>query len=389
MLASLSAPEHFKEEQLAAPEQVTIEPFAVTQQVAAEPVAEPEPVASEDPVVQAEEASTDARPVLDAGEAAELPSTYRAEMPLISALPAQLRQGDLAMLGDLHKRLGDEVSDGESGLRAWGRVLRADANIRQPGAISPRSNGHLDGFQVGHDLYADQGVKAGVYVGQLEGHMSVEGRADGAEHHSAGFNRLQSRYLGVYGTWQDAAGLYADSVLQFADYRSQLHAADDTQATVKGDGWLASLEVGKTFAINSQWQIEPQAQVIYRRISLDDTALSLARVQHQAQDDWTLRLGMRIKASLATSVGVFQPYGRINVYKASRTTDVARFITPAATTDVRTQGGHTTTELAAGGTLQLNPRTSLYGEVGQRWANGGDARVKGGLQASVGIKVYW
>ena len=34
--------------------------------------------------------------------------TYRAEVPLVAALPAQFRQPDLAMLGNLHRRMGDE-----------------------------------------------------------------------------------------------------------------------------------------------------------------------------------------------------------------------------------------------------------------------------------------
>ena len=36
--------------------------------------------------------------------------TYRAEVPLFAALPAQLRQADLAMLGNLHRRVGDEAA---------------------------------------------------------------------------------------------------------------------------------------------------------------------------------------------------------------------------------------------------------------------------------------
>ena len=319
----------------------------------------------------------------------DLQLSYLPEMPLVSALPAQLRQGDLTMLGDLHKRMGEEASDAGNELRAWGRFVRADSHIRQTGTVAPQSRGHLDGFQVGHDLYAAQGAKAGVYLGQLEGNMSVNGLADGLGYQSAGFNRLQSRYLGVYGTWHDIQGLYVDGVVQRAGYRSQMHTADGSQARVKGDGWLASLEFGKAFAIDSQWQIEPQAQIVYRHICLDDTALGMATVQHKVENDWTVRVGMRIKANLDTSAGLFQPYGRINIYKGSRTADGARFITPVATTEIRTQGGYTSTELAAGGTLQCSKRASLYGEVGQRWASGGETRVKSGLQASAGLRLHW
>ncbi len=269
-------------------------------------------------------------------------------------------------------------------------VTDAVFEITQQGTVSPESSGHLTGFQAGLDLYADQSVKAGIYVGQLEGDMSVKGFASGQERKYVGFNNLRTRYLGVYGTLQDQSGLYADVVLQGADYRSDLHTAGDTaQARTKGSGWLVSLEMGKAFELSSHWKIEPQAQIIYRKLSIDDTALSLATVKPRADDDWTLRLGARIKGSFTTSAGVLQPYGRVNIYRASNTTDVASFITPAAVTDIKAQGGYTATELATGASLQINRRTSIYGELGKLWASGGDSRIKSGLQASVGVKVQW
>ncbi|WP_080571242.1 autotransporter-associated beta strand repeat-containing protein [Comamonas testosteroni] len=323
-------------------------------------------------------------------------TAYRAEVPLLSALPAQLRQADMAMLGDLRKRMGDEgtqattSSDSGASRRVWGRILRTDPKIRQQGTVSPESSGHLTGFQAGLDLYADQSIKAGIYVGQLEGDMSVKGFASGEDRKYVGFNNLRTRYLGVYGSWQDASGLYADAVLQGADYRSDLRTAGDTaQARTKGSGWLASVEMGKPFAVSSNWQIEPQAQIIYRKLSIDDTALSLATVKNKADDDWTVRLGARIKGNFATGAGVLQPYGRINVYRASNTTDIASFVAPGGTTDIKARGGYTATEMAAGASLQINPRTSVYGELGKLWANGGDSRVKSGVQASIGVKVQW
>lgn len=323
-------------------------------------------------------------------------TAYRSEVPLLSALPAQLRQADMAMLGDLRKRMGDEgtqattSTDAGASRRVWGRVLRTDPKISQQGTVSPESSGHLTGFQAGLDLFADKNLKAGIYVGQLEGDMSVKGFASGIQRNYVGFNNLRTRYLGVYGTWQDESGLYADAVLQGADYRSDLRTAGDTaQARTKGSGWLASLEMGKPLALSSNWQIEPQAQIIYRKLNIDDTALSLATVKNKADDDWTVRLGARIKGNFTTGAGVLQPYGRINVYKASNTTDIASFAAPGGSTDIQAKGGYTATEMAAGASLQINQRTSIYGELGKLWANGGDSRVKSGVQASIGVKVQW
>lgn len=317
---------------------------------------------------------------------------YREEVPLISALPAQLQQSDLAMLGDMRKRMGDGVAqrEGDSGRRVWGRVLRTDPKIRQQGTVNPESTGHLTGFQAGLDLYADQNLKAGFYVGQMEGDMSVSGFASGVDRKHVGFNNLRSRYLGVYGTWQNASGLYADAVLQGADYRSRLNTASTgQQASVSGNSWLASLEVGQSFALNSSWQVEPQAQLVYRKMNLDDTVLRLSDVKNHTKGDWTMRLGARIKGSFATSAGLLQPYGRFSIQASNSTTNVASFIVPAATTDISVKNGYTSTELAAGTSLQLNPRTSLYGELNKVFSAGGNTRLSSGLQASAGVRVLW
>lgn len=321
-------------------------------------------------------------------QGARLQSSYRAEVPLISALPAQLRQADMGMLGDMHQRLGDAPGGAGNDRRAWGRMLRTDPGIRQQGSVNPQSSGHLTGFQTGLDLYADKNVHAGFYLGQLRGDTGVKGLAGGSADKYVGFNRLQGRYLGLYASWLGEKGLYADTVLQWADYRNHLHTQESHAAT-KGRSRLASLEIGQPFGIDSRWQIEPQAQLVYRQISLDDTALSQATVQHKTPSDWTLRLGARLKGSFTTSAGVLQPYGSVNIYRSSNTSDVARFVVPAATTDIHTQGGHTSTALAAGATLQLNPRTSFYGELSRHRANGGQSRVKSGVQATAGVKLRW
>lgn len=321
--------------------------------------------------------------------------TYRNEVPLLSALPAQLRQSDMAMLGDLHKRMGDElgsnaaVAANDTGRRVWGRVLHTEPSIRQQGTVSPQSDSNMTGFQAGLDLYTDPRFKLGFYVGQLEGNMHVRGFASGVQNKYVGFNSVRSRYLGMYGTWQDASGLYADGVLQKTEHRSDLRSLDGASARTKGDGWTASLEVGKTVELGSRWQMEPQAQIIYRSLSLDDTQLRLAQVKNHVDDDWTLRLGVRVKGSFATSAGMLQPYGRLNLYHSSGGTNVATFGAPGGSSDIVAKGSYLSTEIAAGATLHLSKNTSFYGELGAQQAHGGGARVSSGIQASMGVKVRW
>ncbi|MGO4393296.1 autotransporter outer membrane beta-barrel domain-containing protein [Variovorax sp. M-6] len=322
--------------------------------------------------------------------------TYRAEVPLFAALPAQLRQADLTMLGNLHRRVGDELApaaaasagDPAGGRQAWARAVYSDLDIRQEGVAAAHSQGHVSGVQAGTDLLATGGWRAGIYVGTLDGNADVVGNARGLVA-AVGSNDLQSRYLGGYATWMGADGLYADAVLQGGRHSYTVQPQGNLNAEGKSNSLTASIEAGKSFVLAEGWTIEPQAQLIYQRNRFDDVLIGGARVSQDADGGWIGRLGVRIKGDVATAAGRLQPYGRVNVYQAGSGTDVATFIGPAASTRIASATGYTSTELAAGMTLALTPTATLYGEVGQLYNTGGDAKVKSSLQGSIGMRLSW
>ncbi|UST53977.1 autotransporter outer membrane beta-barrel domain-containing protein [Comamonadaceae bacterium OTU4NAUVB1] len=342
--------------------------------------------------------SATVRPGPAAPAGAPVPS-YRAEVPLFAALPQQLRQADLAMLGNLHQRIGDEpagraaatgtATDADGRRRsAWGRVISTRIDVRQQGTVDPSSRGRVDGFQAGADLFAAGDWRAGVYVGQLDGRVATSGFAGGTRG-GVGANDLRSRYLGAYGTYMNASGFYADAVLQAGDHRVNAEPLGNATAPVRGDSVLASIEAGQSFALGRGWRVEPQVQLIHQRIDLDDTALSGATVRHDAGNGWIARVGVRLKGEVTTAAGPLWPYARVNVYGASHGTDIARFAGPAAATDIATRTGGTWAEAAVGGTLALGRTWSVYGEAGRLASAGGDTRVKSGVQGSVGVKARW
>jgi len=319
---------------------------------------------------------------------------YRAEVPLLAALPAQLRQASVAMLGNQHQRVGDEgaplagsaASAGKRG--AWGRIVVTDLELLQKGVVAPHSSGHLTGFQAGTDLWTSAEWHAGLYAGQLDGKARVSGFARGVSG-PVGSNDLRSQFLGGYASYANADGLYADAVVQAGRHRYT--AAPDSNLPVSGKGrsLVASIEVGQSFALSERWEIEPQLQLVHQRLALDDTQISGARVQQRTANDWLVRAGVRVKGKFATGAGILQPYARVNVYQAGGSSDIARFIGPAAATDIASGGRHAFSELAAGLTLTMSPNTSVYGELGRLWAGGGNAKQKSSAQGSLGLRVRW
>ncbi|WP_260396857.1 autotransporter outer membrane beta-barrel domain-containing protein [Variovorax sp. KBW07] len=336
---------------------------------------------------------------------------YRSEVPQYAALPAQLRQASLAMLGNMHQRAGDDdvraasgkptdadstsTTDIGSQRRAWGRVISTNLDIRQSGTVSPQSHGRLDGFQAGTDLLSVRNWRAGVYVGQLDGEMGVSGSVRGVQNLHVGGSSLHNQYLGAYGTYASDNGLYADAVLQsgrhsysFVNPLTQSGSA----GAGKGQSLLASVEVGQSFELGGtgNWKVEPQLQLTHQRLSLDDATLAgSTQVRQRPDSAWLARLGVRVKGEVGMGAGRLQPYARFNLYRASNGNDVASFSASGARTAINSSTGGTSTELAAGATLALTPVFGLYGELGKLWSAGGDTRVKSSVQASAGARVLW
>jgi fibronectin-binding autotransporter adhesin len=300
------------------------------------------------------------------------------------------------MLGDLRKRVGDDDVKGSattptgSDRRAWARVLSTDIDIQQGGTVSPTSKGRLTGFQAGTDLLTTQNVRAGLYVGQLDGDASVNGFASGVNNLRTGRTDLRSQYVGVYGTYTADSGLYADVVVQSGRHRYTVQSNIGTGAEGKGNSLLGSIEVGQSFELaGSGWRIEPQLQLIHQHLDLGNSTILGAVVQPDADSGWIARAGVRVKGEIDTAMGALQPYGRFNVYKTSSGTDVARFLNGATRTGIAAPTGGTSTELAGGFTLALGQTTSLYGEIGKLWSSGGDAKVKSSINGSLGVRVKW
>ncbi|MET3654913.1 outer membrane autotransporter protein, partial [Dyella japonica] len=223
--------------------------------------------------------------------------TYRVEVPLLAALPAQLRRADLAMLGNLQRRIGDEAPAGSTDAvdasehRTWARVVYADVGATQPGIAQARADGSVSGLQVGTDLWVNDAWHAGVYLGYLNGSSDVTGNARG-EIAPVGSDRLRAHYLGAYATWMDMSGWYVDGVLQGVSQRYDVRPNITRAVSGKGDGFMASVEAGKAYALVDRWSVEPQVQVAYQHNSIDDLMLSGARVQQEAASGWIARLGV-------------------------------------------------------------------------------------------------
>lgn len=313
---------------------------------------------------------------------------YRPETALYSALPEQISQADLLMLGDYRQREGDSTATAGVGSGLWVRAMNADMRIRQSGTVAPSGSLRLSGLQVGADLWRRGNWRAGAYVGYLYGHAQVSGAVDGGNG-TAGRNTLDGGFVGGYGTYLAANGGYADLVLQGAWHALTLDSTDNGSSTTSSPTLSASLELGRPFAVGN-WQIEPQVQVVRQWLQVENSSVSGATtVSVDAGRVWLARAGLRFKTSYRTSVGRFEPYARAALYRASAGNCVSTFSTASVNTTISGSMAYTSTRLAGGATLALTDQSSVYGEVGRLWSDGGTTGLSAPVQASLGVRTRW
>lgn len=324
----------------------------------------------------------------DTGNKTKPKTAYRREVPLLSAVGAQLRQADSLMLADMHKRIGATPAPDER--KAWGRVIANRSDIRQSGVADVRSKGNYAGLQLGSDVWTSNGLRVGGYLGYLHGNLDVDGFASGVDG-KVGKNSTKSYFLGAYGNYTRDSGTYLDVVLQGARHNADIKPDNASNSKQKGHGITASVEVGQPFALGSRsWKFEPQAQIMHQWLDLNDIDISgNTKVRQDHDNAWLFRLGGRLEGNYPVNKGVLRPYARLNFFYSPNGADTSSFATKAASTTLRTGASHANTEMAIGGSYEITDKVKAYGEIGHTWSNGNDAHVKSPVNGSVGLRVNW
>ena len=168
------------------------------------------------------------------------------------------------------------------------------------------SLGVLGGSAGPHFDYSFLGLQAGMDFYRQD-------RPDGSRDHAGGYfaigtNRGQVTHfdgregnsdfaaytLGGYWTHFGPTGWYTDAILQgtFYDINSTANRGLPTFKT-QGQGFAASLETGYPFKFAGGWFIEPQAQLVFQNININDANDIAAQVRFADVNSLAGRIGAR------------------------------------------------------------------------------------------------
>ena len=320
--------------------------------------------------------------------AASLP-LYRPEVPVYAAAPRGAAIIARQALGTFHQRQGDQqLLKGQGGVPAsWGQAYGGNLRQQWSGTVAPSLDGDLYGFKVGQDLYAkvsDGGYRhhVGVYVSHSRLEGDIKGFALAREDRSVGDLRLDGDSVGGYWTLVGPARGYVDAVVQYTRLDGRARSDRGDQLDIDGDAWSASLESGYPIPLSERWSLEPQAQLIAQKVSLDSANDSVSHVSHDAQVELTGRLGMRLEGAFTGRGGhLLQPYAQLNLWHGDGGRDTLTF---DDVDKIKTDYRYTSVQLEGGVVAQVNPALSLHGGV--QYSSNLDSRQQEASGVNLGVR---
>lgn len=314
---------------------------------------------------------------------------YRIEVPVYSALPPVAEHLAMTTLGTFHERRGEQslLSDTEMS-PVWGRIFGQDTKMGWSGTVSPSFDGTLFGLQAGFDLFgretASGGIdRAGLFVayGSMKG--DVRGQALGQNDLSVGKLDINGTSVGGYWTRIGQGGWYLDGVLMATFFGGNAASSRDIGIDVGGTGVTASLEGGYPIALAQGWTLEPQAQLVWQHLSLDDTNDRFSSVSFGTDSSVTGRLGARLQGETTLNGMALQPYLKANIWHDFGGTDTVSF----DTTDIATEGRSTSFEFGGGVVAKVTDKVSIFATGDYTTNLGGDKRRI--LEGNLGFSVKW
>jgi len=333
---------------------------------------------------------------------------FRDETPAVAVFPVLGWRTALASLPNLSSRFRNQ-SDSEGEQRS---ARLASLNERLDGMISPKTSVKKDiwadifsegskfksgdaantgfdttttGAQAGIDFLARENAAgrrsyAGVYLA----HASSGGDVL-RQNNRIGSIDFDNTSVGVYFTQYTPRGWYVDGVAQYSRLHNLKTRINGDTINTDGASYTLSIEGGRQLNRTGKFIIEPQAQLIYSRNSVDDAELSdSTQINISTLNAVTGRLGVRIHANPQRNKR-FLPWLRANLWHTLN--DDSKIRSGGST--LSTPIGSTIGEIQLG--VSSNPRNngawSFHGSVGYQADLGGPQYS--GWKGTIGLRKGW
>ncbi|MBV7575339.1 autotransporter outer membrane beta-barrel domain-containing protein [Pseudomonas sp. PDM32] len=195
---------------------------------------------------------------------------------------------------------------------------------------------------------------------------------------------LQGQNLGAYWSLTGPQGWHVDLTASGGRVSGVSRNEQGTRRATEGSAMTLSVEGGFPIGLGENWVIEPQAQLINQRITLDTPYAGSGNASSSDLTSWSGRVGAHLKGSYDISGMPVEPYVRTNLW---HTVYTGNTVTLDQVDKISSSRKSSTVELGLGLVARVTPTVSLY--VSADYSSDVDDNDLNGLIGSLGVRMRW
>ncbi|WP_053188177.1 autotransporter domain-containing protein [Pseudomonas thivervalensis] len=193
---------------------------------------------------------------------------------------------------------------------------------------------------------------------------------------------LKGSSLGAYWSLTGPAGWHVDLSASGGRVNGYSRTEQGQRQATEGHAVTLSVEGGFPIGISTHWVVEPQAQLINQRVTLDTP-----NAENGTGDElssWSGRVGARLKGSYQVNGLGVEPYLRTNLW---HTVQNAGTVSLDKVDKISSSRKSSTVEVGLGLVARVTPTVSLY--VSADYSSDVDDNDLNGVITSMGVRMRW
>ncbi|MFZ3283743.1 autotransporter domain-containing protein [Pseudomonas sp.] len=315
----------------------------------------------------------------------ETTAWYRADVPVMT-LPTTVITPEPQRFSPRGTRLIAEDLAPSAWDELYGRSARqAQTDVLSSGFATPGS-GDFKGPAVLTLQSASHTQKIGLIGGlnqiQANGNGLITTRA--LSDPSSDTLNLQGQSLGAYYSLIGAQGWHVDLSASGGRVSGFSRNEQGARQATEGSAMTFSVEGGYPIGLSENWVVEPQAQLINQRITLDTPYAGSGNASSTDLSAWSGRVGARLKGSYDLNGLPVEPYVRTNLW---HTVYTGSTVTLDQVDKISSSRKSSTVELGLGLVARVTPAVSLY--VSADYSSDVDDNDLNGIIGSLGVRMRW
>lgn len=195
---------------------------------------------------------------------------------------------------------------------------------------------------------------------------------------------LQGQSLGAYYSLIGAQGWHVDLSASGGRVSGFSRNGQGARQATEGSAMTFSVEGGFPIGLSDNWVVEPQAQLINQRITLDTPYAGSGNASSSDLTAWSGRVGARLKGSYDLNGLPVEPYVRTNLW---HTVYTGNTVTLDQVDKISSSRKSSTVELGLGLVARVTPAVSLY--VSADYSSDVDDNDLNGIIGSLGVRMRW